>query len=87
MFKRDKNKENIITPKMAAKLAKKAEISSTTIEDIYMDIKLRAERGYTWTVMLQVELDTIVRLTDEGWSIKIMNHNTLSDTHQIRISW
>jgi hypothetical protein len=76
-----------LTPKIAGKMARKVKVKSTTYEDVLRDIELRAQRGYTWTYMLQVELDTITQLKDEGWDVKITNANYADDKHMIRITW
>ena len=88
MFKPSKVKNyEKITPKKASKMAKKAIIQETTIVDIHKDIYLRADRGYTWTYMLQVDLNTVVQLKEEGWDVKIIGKNDHSNTNMIRISW
>lgn len=88
MFKPSKVKNyEKITPKKAGKYASKAEIMPPTVEDIHKDIYSRSKRGYTWTYMLQVELNTIVQLKEEGWDIKITGRNEMNDGHMIRISW
>ena len=76
-----------ITPEMAKKIAKKAIIRKPSYKDCLRDINARAEMGYTWTYMLQVQVDTIAELKEKNWNIKHVGHNTENDTYMIRISW
>lgn len=82
-----KNKEKMLTPKLARKIADNAVIQSTSYQDCINDIKLRAARGYTWTVMLQLTNDTIDELSENKWKIKIMRENKKNNTYMVNISW
>ena len=85
--KKGKAKVVVLTPKIACKIAKNAKVEKTTLEDCLKDIDLRAKRGYTWTYMLQVTVETIIDLENEGWRIKRVGFNPENSTHMIRISW
>lgn len=83
----ESNKYKRITPKKAAKLAKMVIVQPTSIDDIYRDIYLRAERGHTWTMMIKVSDDLIFKLENEGWIVQRINKNEISNTYHIKISW
>ena len=85
--KKGKAKAVVLTPKIACKIAKNAKIEKTKLEDCLKDIELRAKRGYTWTYMLQVEMDTIIDLENDNWKVKRVGFNPENNTHMIRISW
>lgn len=89
LFKSKKGKEKIVkmTPKIAHKIAKNVIPKSPTFIDCLIDIEARANRGYTWTYMLQVEEETIIKLKEEGWDIRNVNKNESNDTYLIRINW
>jgi hypothetical protein len=89
IFKPKKGKTKVVklTPKIANKIAKNAKVEKTKLEDCLKDIELRAKRGYTWTYMLQVEVDTIVELENEGWKVKRVGFNPENNTHMIKINW
>jgi hypothetical protein len=83
-----KEKINVhITPSKAKKIASNAIIKPTTFWDCLDDIQLRAERGYTWTVMLSIDTDTLQELTINGWKTKTMNTNHVNGTYMVRIEW
>jgi hypothetical protein len=89
IFKSKKGKTKVVklTPKIACKIAKNAKIEKTSLEDCLKDIELRAKRGYSWTYMLQVEMNTIMDLEDDGWDIKRVGFNDKNNTYMIRINW
>lgn len=89
IFKPNKGAAKIVklTPKIAGKMARKVIIKPTTFEDVLKDIELRAQRGYTWTIMLNVEMETIDKLNEEGWKIKVTNKNEVSQNYIIKIEW
>lgn len=82
-----KNKEKLFTPKIARKISNNAVIQPTSYEDCINDIKLRASRGYTWTVMLQLTNETIDELIENDWEIKIMSENNKNNTYMVSIKW
>ena len=89
LFKSKKGEQKMtkLTPKTARKIAEGVVPKPTSYIDCLIDIEARANRGYTWTYMLQVEEDTIVKLKEEGWDVRNVNRNESSNTYLIRISW
>lgn len=88
-FKSKKGNDKVVelTPKIARKIAEGVKKKPTSYIDCLKDIESRSQRGYTWTYMLQVEEETIVKLQDEGWNVKTVNKNESSQNYMVRIEW
>jgi hypothetical protein len=85
--KRGNSKVVELTPKIARKIAEKVKPKPTSYTDCLIDIESRANRGYTWTYMLRVGEDVIIKLQEHGWNVEKTSKNSPNNSHLVRITW